>query len=477
MSGSFGIEVSKGLVGKVILAISGFIGSIIIARHIGPVAYGTFHLILAIVNFADNPINGVGVACKKRISESNAEVENIVSAGISVSLIGGVMAIGTAILFQKSIQNYINVENGVVYIVLLFCVTSLFKVIQLMVSGIGGFGTSVLIDGVRSVITIPLQVILVLLGFGVGGLVFGSVVSTFFTIPLLLFILKVRPEIPTKDTFQSLWSYAKFSIPSSFVGVAYDRLDILLIGTIVGTGASGHYKVAMNLVIPATFLSGIMSSGLFTEVSTLVSKDEEVKERVETNISFASFFAVPIFFGALAMPQSIVATAYGGEYLDAGGYLIGLALFQVFSSQTEQTTSIISGYDKPNLNLTTMAITLTVNIVLGVFLINKVGAIGAIIATIVAEAVKYALTTYFAKKLVDYTVLPTSLYSQFFSGLIMFAVVEVLHQWITVSSFIDLLLLVGTGAVIYGVVLISISDLYQNTAKSIYKDLRNEIVF
>jgi len=472
-AGSFGLEVSKGFLGKVLLMLVGFAGSIVFARVLGPVGYGAFHVVVALANVLDNPITGLGTACKKRISEHGQDAGAILTIGL-VATSGLGLLVGGLILLVGPHLDYFEIENGPLYVAVAFFGIIFFKVVQPMVAGRGQFGTAVFLDSIRSFFTIPLQLALVLLGWGVTGMIAGLTVASLATVPIALYVLDVRPAMPDRETVRNIWEYAKFSVPSNFIGTAYGKVDILLLGAILGTGASGQYKIAMQLVLPGATLSMVMGSGLFAEVSSLASRDEEVAQQVTNNVAFASVLAIPLFFGALAMPESIVVTVFGSEYRPAAILLVGLAAYQILQTQSAQIMSVLEGLDHPDLKMYIVAVTLVTNVILGVILVRRFGAVGIVIATIVAEALKFSWVTYLARRHVTYEIFPTPVRHQFVAAIGMFAVVELLHRWLGVSSWFELLAIVGVGAVVYGTVLVSLSDIFMHTAKSILSDARKQ---
>lgn len=473
-TGSFGLEVSKGFVAKVLMLLIGFAGSIVFARVLGPAGYGAFHVVVAAANILDNPVSGLGRACKKRISEHDRDAGEILSVGLGATAILGA-SIGSLLLIVGPYVDYFEIENGSLFLAITFLGLIFFKIVQPMVAGRGQFGTAVFLDSLRSFFTIPLQIVFVVfLGLGVAGMVWGLVVATLLTVPIALYTLNVRPTVPDMETVVSVWKYAKFSIPSNFIGTAYSKIDILLLAAVLGAGASGQYKIAMQLVLPGAMISMVMGSGLFAEVSTLASQGEDVSQRVTNNIAFASFFAIPLFFGALAMPEAIVVTVFGKEYSEAAWLLVGLAVYQIVATQSTQVTSVVEGMDRPDIRLYIVALTLAVNIVLGVVLVYRIGAKGIVVATIVAEFIKFSSMTYFAKQHVNYEIIPSPMRWQFVSAAVMFVVVELLHRTWGVRSWFELLFIVGVGAVVYALLLVSLSDVFMHTAKSILADARKQ---
>jgi len=469
----FGLEVSQGFAAKIILAVVGFAGSIVFARVLGPVGYGAFYTVLVVANVVDKPITGFGTACKKRISEYDLDPGEILGAGLAVAG-AGILVTAVAITIASRYFDVFEIDNGSVFVAILFTGLVLFKVLQPMVAGVGKFGTSIVLDMIRSLLTIPLQILLVVgFGLGVSGMVFGLTIASLLTVPLELYVLGARPAVPSAVTIRSLWSYAKFSIPNNFVGTAYSRLDILLLSAVLGSGAAGQYQIAMQLVLPGILLSSVMGSGLFAEVSTQVSQNKAVDRQITNNVAFASLFAIPIVFGALAMPESIVVTVFGGQYREAATLMIGLGFFQILRTQVSQISSVLSGFDRPDLNLWIKTVTMVTNIILGVALVYRIGLIGVVIATIVAEATNYVLLTYYARRHVAYDILPAPLRYQVLAAGIMFVVVELLHQIFGIGSWFDLLSIVGIGAAVYGAALVTMSDIFMLTARHILNDAKN----
>ena len=468
----FGLEVSKGFAAKLVLAVVGFLGSIVFARVLGPAGYGAFYVVVAVANILDNPISGFGNACKKRISEHGYDSGEILTSGLIVAAVGTILVFGGVLVVEPYI-NHFDFENGPLFVGLAFTGIVFFKVLQPMVAGIGEFGTAVVLDMIRSVITIPLQLLLVVVfGLGVGGMIYGLTVASLLTVPIALYVLGVRPAIPSKSTLQGIWTYARFSIPNNFVGTAYSKLDLLLLSAVLGSTSAGQYKIAMQLVLPGILLSAVMGSGLFAEVSTQVSRGNTVEKETANNLAFASLFAVPVFFGALAMPESIVVTVFGGEYRQAAPLIVGLGVYQIIRTQATQVSAVLSGYDRPDLNLWIKTVTLVTNLVLGIVLVFQIGALGVVVATVVAEGTKYVLLTYYARQYVTYEIVPDPLRYQFLAGAMMFVVVELLHRWARVGTWLDLLTLVGVGAIVYGIALMALSDVFMLTAQSILDDAR-----
>ncbi len=95
----FGVQVSIGLVGRLVAYILAFAGTILLARVLGPENYGAFYFLVAIVAFLDNPVTGWAEGCRKRFTEAEFPPDEAI--GSSLLTIGAgtvVVTVGTWLL-------------------------------------------------------------------------------------------------------------------------------------------------------------------------------------------------------------------------------------------------------------------------------------------------------------------------------------------------------------------------------------------
>lgn len=468
---NLGLESVKGFVGKILQAALGFAGTIIFARTLGRTDFGGFYFLLSLVFIADRPLRGFGQAIEKRYSEVGAQKREIVGSAILVAAIAVAIVVVAVFALQDLLISETSLKQAPLVFVVLFFALSVFFPFQKMLGAEGWISKQTWNDTLRSVLTLPLQLAFVFAGFGAAGMGYGLASATLLVVPVAIYFLRIRPAIPSRSTLMSLWSYARYSTVSGFVGKAYDQFDVLLLGALLTTGAVGDYEVAFKLTVPATFLASVVGSGLTPKVSNRHSKGQEVAHDVTNAVSYASILSVPLFFGALAIPKALVVTVYGSEYTEAAAFLVGLAFYQFVYTQTQMYQHTLSGLDLPDVRMRVNVLTLAFNLVSGVALLTYVGAIGVVIATVLAECVRY-LTSMIAvtRRIDDFNVLPRTVFEQMFAGGVMFVVVEAAQRAVRVTSWLDLGSLIGVGAVTYGIILLVISPSLRFTLSSVYRD-------
>ena len=465
----FGVEVFKGFIGNILTAVIGFMGAIVFARILGPGGYGAFYVISAVVNLADNPMQGFAAAGKKRLSESVSNDSEIVGAVFLVGVLAIVILSPLVLVFGIPL---IEVQGEGQFFAVLFTGLLFFKLLQPLVAGNGDFGMPTILDSGRSFFTILFQLVLVVVGWGVSGMVVGLALGSAIMLPFSYRVLGIKPSVPSWDVIRSLWDYARWSMPKNVVGTAISRMDVLLLSVILTTGAAGQYRVAMNVLVPATFVSGVIGSGVFIETSKKVTGDGNPRERIELGIGFASILAIPVFFGAVAMPEDIVTTIFGDQYVVAGQLLVALAAYKFFETQTDQLLGAISGFDRPELRFYISLGVLVTNLPLGIVLGLNFGVIGVVVATLITAILRWFVALYLTYNLIVFNFFPKPLQKQFLCGVVMLAIVDPIHSGYGVAWWGDLVALVGIGAAVYWGVLLSISS----QLRAAFGSLLNQLV-
>lgn len=468
---NFGLEVSKAVVAKFIQAILGFAGIIIFARVLGPTDFGGVYLLISVVGVLKQ-VTGYEGAAKRRFAEADVDNREIVGAVGLFNVAVIVMTAVAALAFEQHLVAYFGLEDAAWLLIGLMSALVLFSPYQTLLAARGLLSRQMWIDTVRSVLTIGLQLTLILLGFGASGVIYGTVGATLLCLPLTQHALRVTPSIPSRETIRSLWEYTKYMIPTSLIGKVYNEYDMILIGFLVTQNAVGYYQAALKLTVPAIFLSQVASSGLMSEVSTLHSRSESFSRELTNTLSFTSLLSIPLFFGALAIPEWLVVTVYEPAFRSAATLLVGLALYQVVRSQSSLYRQTLFGMDRPDKMFRIDVVTLGLNLILGFVLVLELGALGAVIATVIAESLRYAMSAYVVRNSVEGVELfPRPILHQVLAALTMFAVVTGAEYIVASRSVVALLAVVGLGVSTYFATLTLVSPQFRHTVRSILQPI------
>ena len=469
-------ETVSSTVAQFAMAFVGFVGTIIFARLLGPASFGGFYLLFGLVKVADRPINGWGTAAKKRYSEADVPSSEVVGAVVGFIAVWAVISFFIAFASGGFLTSYTGMENAPVLFALLLVTVGVYEPVEQLVQARGRVGAATWMDTLRSLFTFPLQLAcVVLLGLGAAGMAIGLAAASVLVIPLGAYVLKTRPAIPSKQLVRRLWTFARYSIPSSFFGTMYARMDVLLLGFLATQAAAANYEVAYKVALPALFLAKAIGNVLMPRVSNLRSRGSDASTDVSNALSFTSIIALPLFAGALALSRPVVVTLYGGEYANAASMLVAIAAYNLVASQGSPLRQTLSGLNRPEINMRLSGAALVVNVALGVVLIQYVGPVGVAIATLVAEGIMYGISAIVVRlELPEVHLFPRTLWEQAGMSAIMFAVVFVARGRFGVSGWFDLVALVALGAAVYGGGLLVVSRKLRHTIGSVLEGSRVE---
>lgn len=466
-----GFQVGIGFAGEVATAVVGVIGSIILARTLGPSSYGLFYIGLAIADFFENPITGWAEACKKRITESEFDSREAIGSVIVVTLALSGGGIPTAYLLISALS-----QNDLLPLMvpILFVPLSLYWSLKTILSGKHNFSLSMWAKVIRTLLKVILQILFVLVGLEIWGMVAGTVISAIITVPVLYHWINLRPSIPSRDSLVSIAEFAKWSVPNGFVGTGLSKMDIILLGWLATASSAGNYRVALTLSMPAVFISSVISTGLMGRVSNRKSRGLEWVSDINNALSFSSILSIPIFFGSIALGDLIVTTIYTSQYSGAGLFLVVLSLYQVLVTQTTSLSSVIQALDRPELNFKISAIALLINISLGIALWYTYSVVGIVAATVITQAFSYLTRYYFVSKAVEQRCLITEMFvKEIGSGLIMMAIILWVRRSIGLNKWFLILLVVTLGAGLYFSMLATMSKTFRVTILNNLRKVHN----
>ena len=468
---SLGRETAFAMAAKLLLAVVGFAGVVVFARVLGVDGIGKYYFLLAVAKLTVQVPGGVSNAIKKRVSEVDVDAGEYFGLGLATVVVFTLVVLAAAVVGYPLLREQIGPFAFALGAVGIVGSVGLFSLSNRLYAGIGNPGASFWADSVRSVFTLAFQVAFLLVGLRVLGLMYGLVLATLLTAAGVAVAANVRPRVPTRETLSSTWAFARWSVPNSLTQNLYMRLDVLILGVVVGNSAVGLYEPALRLTVPAGFIAISISDSLTVKASGLTSIDEGVGDDLLNSLSYTALLAIPILFGALAMPDALMGIVFGAEYTAGATALVLLAVFQLFNTYRMPFDNVVDGMDRPDIRFRVSLFTLAINAPLAVLLGLEFGLLGVVVATIVAEAARTITYLFVAYRLFDRVMLPRTLLEQFAAGALMFGVVSAITEAVAVDGPFVLAGVVGAGGVTYFAALVALSSHFRLTVRSVLHDL------
>lgn len=469
-------EATKATIAKFAMAAIGFAGNIYFARVLGPERIGGFYLFIALAGFLVRPLGGVSSAIRKRASEAGTSIPQSIGLMGAFGIVWFLLVAAGVVLFRERVVSYTGISAIVLPFLVYFATEVIYGTFVPVLQGRGQIGFAYGMDAFRTYVEIPLQFVLVTLGYGVQGLIAGLITANVVAIPVVVRGLGQKPERPNRELVSRVANFAKFSVPSTVVGKAYGEFDTFLLGALLSQAVVGDYGVAARLTLPAVYLATSVSATTVVRISSNRSRGKDVSEDVTNALSFSGILAIPILFGAVVVAEPLINVVYGPAYAGAAIFLVAIGAQRVIESQTKVFLRVLDGLDRPDYTFKLSAVALAVNIPLGVVLVREIGGVGVVIATISVEVFRYVGAWWLVREDLSGTPVVTStLIKQLFAAALMAGLVRVLMRFVEAGTVRGLLTVVGSGAIIYAAALLLISRRVRATSREVYGNLLHRL--
>lgn len=460
---------------RVLASALGFVATLYFARELGAEVLGVYALVMTVVGWLILGADvGVGKALIKRVSEGTEQGAYFTAAAVLILSLGVAISIavvgGRPVLesYIAEFDQYVSL-SAVWFVVALVFVKLFFKIVSRTLKGerkvhIAGFLQPVKIGG-RSL----LQIGLVLLGFGLLGMLVGAIVGILFAGFVGLIWVTVRPGRPAGHHFRSLFDYAKFSWLGNLKYRAFNEVDILLLGVFVQTSLVGVYSVAWSLSKFLELFGGAIRSTLFPELSYTSAQESKqaAAGMVEDSLAYTGLIAIPGLVGGVILGDRLLRL-YGEGFADGATVLGFLILAVLLFSYQQQLMGGLNGLDRPDLAFRVNAVFIALNAGLNLVLIPRYGIEGAAAASVLSTAVSLGLAYYVLSGLISFRLPYAQLARQWMAALSMGVVVFVARRFLSSTGMVNnnaiiVGSLVGLGAGVYFLTLLVISTEFRAT--------------
>lgn len=242
----------------------------------------------------------------------------------------------------------------------------------------------------------------------------------------------------------------------------YTMLDKTMIGIFAdGASQNGYYEQAMRISKMVLTLVTSLGTVMIPRIGYhLGRKDNEgVKNYMYKSYRFVWFLGIPLCFGLIAISDNLVPWFFGPGFDEVKTLLKILSVLILaigFSNVTGMQYMIPAR--KQNKFTITILIGAGCNFMLNLLLIPHFFAIGAAIASVVAETIITASQFILIKKEISFFEVIKLSKKYFISGIVMIIVLVAANILIKESSIMNTLILITIGCIVYILLLIIMKD-------------------
>ena len=277
-------------------------------------------------------------------------------------------------------------------------------------------------------------------------------------ISLPKYICKVKGIHP----FRNLKDIILLFLPT-IASQVYVVLDKSMIGWVTqSTYQNGCYEQSEKIARMALMAVSSAAMVVLPRVANLYNqgKKDIALSYIYKGYRFIFFLSIPIMFGIIGVSQTFVPVFFGP------GYDLAEVLMQIFSVLVVAVSlAYITGYSflistgQQNIYTISVTVAAVVNLVGNLFLIPESGAIGAAIASVLAEIIGVTIQIIYCcrTKQLQFTRIFTSVWKYAISGFAMLLVLLCLQE-VVGKNVVGLFILLAIGGISYAIGIVVLRD-------------------
>lgn len=417
--GSFTLFIGDAL-STVMLAV----GSILIARFLGPEGYGIYSLTIAAPAILISLI-GLGIdsaiirfAAKSRAENEPGQAFSLLKTALSFRLLSGFIMWLACFLSSDILATYLlNRPETSFYIKIssfLIIFQAFFNIIYSIFVGLERYDMGAASKIFMSIVKSSSAPLLVIMGLGVAGAVLGHVLAFAVTaiagiLMLYLRLYKGMKSVLEEDGelyrgrfIEDLKVMIGYGLPlyiSSLILLIVDQYRLILLAHNVSDFEIGNFQAAGNFATLLVVVSTPIAAALFPAFSKLDHASEEVKKAFQYSVKYTGMLVAPASFFMIVMSRSFVEIVYGPRYSIAPIFLslyTVIFLYSVLGSIV--LDSFFNGIGETRINLKATIIYVSSFIPLSMILTYSFSVVGLITSILVSSILKVVYGLYIAEK-------------------------------------------------------------------------------
>lgn len=380
--------------------------SMLVARYLGPVAFGLLAFALSFGSlFSIIPGFGMGSLVTRDISRDREKISAYLIHGTAAKVILGtvmmvIMIIAAELLWHSSEKTVLAITAGVLVIFesQLKFTAAFFQGLQkmkmvaslnLLVRTGWVFGSlTVMAMGGGVFHLIAVRCLMNLIGFSVG------------TVLIAVQLQKIRWHWNPKFVFELIHASFPFALFRLF-GVVYTDVDTVMLSNLRGDLMTGWYAAAQKFYKVLTFIPGSFAQTMLPLLSSYTESDRSrFTSSLKMACKFLMMIAFPIMAVGLLESREIIKFFYGDKFMEASHTLSILMLALPFCFLNEVLISAVASLNHERKGSNILIIGLLSHITMNCIMIPFFGHKGAAITTSTVEALVFFLQMRVIRKYV-----------------------------------------------------------------------------
>lgn len=243
-------------------------------------------------------------------------------------------------------------------------------------------------------------------GYGVWSLVVNITLNNLLQTSLLWYILKWKPlRVFSRDSFNRLFSFGSKILASNLLHTLYLNLYTMIIGKVFSATSLGYYTRADQFAqFPSSNITGILQRVTYPILSSIQDDDKRLKSIYRDYVRLFTFIVFPLMIGFAAIAKPFIIIVLTEKWLGVVPLLQILCIYYMWYPINAIHQNLMQVKGRSDLFLKLEFIKKTIGI--GLLFISLPFGLNYLAWSLVAYAlVSLALNTYYAAKLIDFSIL------------------------------------------------------------------------
>lgn len=372
------------LFGLGVMAVIGFVFTVVLARALGPNTFGVYSAITALATIVYSLGDlGISPALVNFIPKHPEEKDKYITTGFwlqfAVAVAVLLFFVGVSFIHNLIIPGSLGVDlllAGGMSINYLFI--GFAQGIFTAQRRFWAYSFSQIIDPV-------IKIILVFILLSSSNLTIGTALAANFISTILALLITFWKELYqtefeiNRQIVSKIVHFAKWIAFSRIFSVMVSKIDVVLLNLIIGSFQTGIYSAASRVA----FFFALLISGLGSVVNSRYSSFKTSKELVTYSKKLLLLVSSIILFmlGCAFFSKPIISIVYGSQYLESSDVLRYLILAMTpFTFSLITTPALLYTYNLPAFYAKITALQVIGIVILDIVLIPSLGAMAPVIA-------------------------------------------------------------------------------------------------
>jgi len=341
--------------GRVFSIFLGAISSIILARLLQPDLYGIYGLVFAFVGLVGVFMNWGGVfASLTLLSEAHTkknkqEIKNILTYFVKINILAictiGILSIFLAPFLTNLLYNNSQIGNWAKIVLLASFLTIIYSLLIIVLQAMRKIKELTVLEVFNKFVYTLLPIVLVLLGFGLIGIVWGYFISAFIFLILAIFFYSflIRKDEFLPSLGQIFLNFRKIKLKKYFnfgFLIAIDKnlsslisfLPIIFLGIFASMQDIGYLKIALGYITIPSMLLAPISRILTVQLPKSKSYDlQTFKKHFYKTALYSGLISILLTIPFVILAPYLIRLFYGIEYIPSIQLVYYLAILTAIS--------------------------------------------------------------------------------------------------------------------------------------------------